>query len=422
MAAKGVTVTNQTKSAQHKATDLTFRELNWLLIISIVVAIFIPSISNFLGWDEKELFDQRQWILSWYYSICIVIGLIAFVRYGLIRLATDRYNIYLLIGIFSFFSSILLGTLGGAKVSPMSVMAPFFTVLIFHVFPRTNTNINLFIVRWVLIVFLLSPLLVFFLQPLFDIPFELYRLDSFRGFSDSRTDYGYLVGIAILMLVIRPAPIRFIFLPAMFFILVLSESRAALLSVIIAAVYLLTALRYKGSTAVVWAALLVGCFYLLAIYFDWGLLERGVTLFEDTSHRKEIFTASFQKAFDNILFGSGAFYQNVYVSSIGTIIEPHNSVLQSILNFGVIPTIFWFLIVGKAYFSFNAVGRAFLLYWLIFGLFHPGYDAFLFSPESFIPLLLAVHFGTRKGEALRRWKFVSGARSPEVPPILQTPR
>src|SRR3989344_2423335 len=390
------------KSVEHKATGPTFHELNWFLIITIVFAIIIPLMGNFLGWSEKKLFDQRQWILSWYYSICIVIGIITFFRYGASRLATDRYSFFMLIGIFIFIFSVVLGILDGRKVSPMSVMAPFFTVLIFHIFPRVKTSINLSIVAWMLIAFLLAPLLVLIFPELFKIPFKLNAFDSFRGFSSSRTDYGYLVGIAILILVSRPALVSLVFIPAMLFVLMLSGNRAALLSVAIASAYSMTASRYKGSSVIVWIGLFTACAYLLTIFLGEGYLERGVTLFQDSGDRLKILAASIDKVYANILFGSGAFYQNVYVSSIGRIVEPHNSDLQSILNFGLIATMFCNLVVAKTYFSFNAVGRSFLLYWLIFGLFHPGYDAFLFTPESFIPLLLAVHCGPLDIRHLRR--------------------
>lgn len=410
MAATGVTVLSHLKSGKHKATDPTFRALNWLLIISIVVAIIPQGISNVFGWDERELFDQRQWIFSWYYPICIVIGIVTSVRYWISRLATDRYDIFLITGVFFFLFSVLFAVLGGGKISPMCIMAPFFTVLIFHVFPRTNTDINLFIVRGVLIVFSLVPWLGLFFPHLFDFPFELYMVDSFRGFSSSRTDYGYLVGIGILMLVVRPASARWIFLLAMFFVLLLSESRAALVSVIVSSAYLLMASGYRRSRVLLGLVPLVVGSYLVVAYFGSEYSRREISsLFEDTGQRVAILEASLEKASHSILFGSGAFYQSVD-AWIGYTVEAHNSILQSVLNFGIFATFSWYAMLGKTYFSFNPTGRSFLLYWLIFGLFQPGFDAFLFTPEGFIPLLLAIHFGSCEAKSAEHSKTWSRVR------------
>lgn len=406
--------TSQMKSDQRR----TFYELNWFLIATILFAIFMPLTSNFLGWDDKEILEQRHWILSWYYSICIVIGTVAFMRYGIIRLAKDRYRIVLLMALLSFVCSILFGLLLGARPSPMVVMAPFFTMLIFHVFPGSVVNKDLVIGKWLLIVFLLAPLLILFVPDLFQVPFNLYTLDSFRGFASSRTDYGYLLGILVLLLLVQSGASKWVILPAAFLALVLSENRAAFSAVIVSLFYLAVTVGYRRSTVFVWILLFVGAFGLVSAYLGVDYLEkRGVTFFDDSGDRLEIVVTSLEQAFEkNVLFGTGAFYQNVDVSSIGRVVEPHNSILQSILNFGLIPTLLWYALVVTTYFKFRSAGRSFLLYWFVFGLFHPGYDAFLFTPESMIPLLLAVHFSHRTGLAHVPLRFTNRFRARQASP------
>lgn len=384
-----------------------FNEIDWLLTITMLFVIGMPLMTNFFGWDQKLLFDQRQWMLSWYYAVCVALGVVAMVRYGIGRLATDRYSIFLIAGILSFFLSLLLGALNGSKISPMCVMAPFFTVLMFHVFIRKKISSNFNFAKWALVVYLLAPLIVFFFPFLFKLPFELYASESFRGFSYSRTDYGYLAGIAILILLIKPALSNLVFLPALFLALLLSENRTAVLSIMVAIGYLLLMLNNKRLTAL---GLIIFC--LAIVYFGSDYSIRKIAFFYDSGHRLDILMASIEKAYDGFLFGSGMFYQSIYVSTIDSLAEPHNSILQSILNFGVIPTIFWYLIVARAYFSMNAQGRPFLLYWFVFGLFHPGYDAFLFTPESLISLLLALHFGSRSNASIIHPLFPTGARLP----------
>ena len=119
-------------------------------------------------------------------------------------------------------------------------------------------------------------------------------------------------------------------------------------------------------------------------------------MFQDTGSRLSIWLVSIDKISENMLFGSGAFYQNVNVGNapIPGLIEPHNSVLQSLLNFGVIPTLLWFLIFFKFYISLCRNGRVFLIFWLVFGMFHPGFDAFLMTPFTIIVFLFAIFFGS----------------------------
>jgi hypothetical protein len=407
--------TSQMKSGQRR----TFYELNWFLIATILFAIFMPLISNFLGWDDKEILEQRHWMLYWYYSICIVIGSIAFMRYGIIRLAKDRYRIVLLMALLSFLCSILFGLLVGVWPSPMVVMAPFFTILIFHVFTGSVIDKDLVIGKWLLIAFLLAPLLILSSPSLFQLPFNLYTLDSFRGFSSSRTDYGYLLGILVLILLVQSGPSKWVILPATFLALVLSENRAAFFAVIISLSYLAATVGSRRSAVFVWILLFVGALGLASIYLGIDYLEkRGVTFFDDSGDRMEIVVTSLERAFDkNFLFGAGAFYQNVDVSSIGRVVEPHNSILQSILNFGLIPTLLWYALLATTYFKFRPAGRSFLLYWFVFGLFHPGYDAFLFTPESMVPLLLAVHFSHQTGLAHLPLRFTNRFRARPASPV-----
>lgn len=401
--------TGQMKSGQRR----TFYEINWFLIATIGFAIFMPLTSNFLGWDDREIQEQRLWILSWYYSICIMIGTVAFMRYGILRLAKDRYRIVLLMALLSFICSILFGLLLGTRLSPMVVMAPFFTVLIFHVFPGSVIDRDLVIGKWLLVAFLLAPLLILFFPNLFQIPFDLYTLNSFRGFASSRTDYGYLLGILVLLLLVQSGPSKWLILPAAFLALVLSENRAAFFAAIISLSYLAATVGSRRSAVFVWILLFVGALGLVSIYLGIDYLgKRGVTFFDDSGDRLEILTASLEQAFaKNFLFGAGAFYQNVDIPSIGRVVEPHNSILQSILNFGLISTLLWYALVATIYFKIRPAGRSFLLYWFVFGLFHPGYDAFLFTPESMVPLLLAVHFSHRTGPVHRPLRFTDRFRA-----------
>lgn len=361
--------------------------INWFILLTLLVMIILPVMSNFQRLDRNEILNQRLMWLTWYYSILVIMGCYALYSYGLRRLATDRYSIFMSLCLLSFLISILLG---GANFKPMMFFAPFFIVLTFHVFKRINSKDNSKIIASLLIVYLLAPLLLYFFPCLFYIPFDLYTLSSFRGFASSRTTYAYAAGIAVLILVARPFPIRWAIVPLLLLGLVLSESRAAILSTLVSIAYLLTFDHSRKYFFRVWMMFFLFSSFFLINYYGGEYHQRQVSMFEYSGGREQIIMASIEKSLDNILFGKGSFYQSV---DVGYRVEPHNSILQSVINFGVIPTFFWLLMIGKTYISINSVGRAFLLYWFIFGMFHPGFDAFLFVPESFFALLLAVHFG-----------------------------
>lgn len=408
--------------------------MNWLIIATVIAVILEPLRGNFLDLSKEGIHDDRLWLYTWYYSVAILMGVYAFYDYGWSRWKRDRYSLYLPIGILCLWGSILLG---GAKFTPLSLIAPFLMVLTFHVFPGSylgshyccsgrgnetlisvkstasrrrevslstspptlatrsgaHSKTSLVILRLLMVTFSVLPLLALSVNLPFEVPFDLYYANSYRGFSASRTDYGYFVGITILTLMARPFRTSWVLILALFAGMVLSESRAALISIIVSVAYLQLSLWSERKTAKVWLVFSLVVLALLATTFGSEYYGRGVTLFEDSGSRQEILEASLKKASESMLFGSGAFYQSVYVWG-DYWVEPHNSVLQSIINFGIIATSLWFAIIYKIYVVLYPVGRCFLLYWIIFGLFHPGFDAFLFVPLSFLALLLAIYFGS----------------------------
>jgi hypothetical protein len=291
-------------------------------------------------------------------------------------------------------------------------LAPFFSLLIFHVFPRTKNEIFLGLIIALLVIYIVAPIALFYFPTMFGIEFDLISLDSFRGFAESRTDYGYIAGIVILMLMARPSPIMWLVLPVLFFGIILSENRASLVAIVVTTSYLLTTNQKLSLRANrIPLILFVISISLLIYYFGSATAERGVALLDDSGDRVDITYASLDLAARNFLFGAGGFYQQVTV--FGSAVEPHNAILQSVINFGVFTTLFWYLMVLKLFLSMNPNGRAFILYAFLFGMFHPAFDAFLFVPESLLAMLSAVYFGFEYRGAKVRLPFPS-RKSPEL--------
>lgn len=362
----------------------------FLLIFTLLFLMVVPIWSNLHGFVEEEILESKLYALTLYYIVCIVLGLYVFSVYGIKKLIRDQYSVLLVFGVLSFWMAIFLGE---AKYTPMSIIAPFFMLLFFHIFLNSHEKIDLpALILPLILFFLISPLLVSFSPITIDLPFDLYIRDSFRGFSFGKTQYGYLAGISILVLMWKQYPFRLVWILLLFIGIYMSDNRAAFLALLVSVTYVLSGVVNKASIKTSFYTTFVFFLMLLIVYFGFEYQTKNAVFFQDEGMRTQILMSSIGAILDDFFFGKGLFYQNVYVNSLGYTVEPHNSILQSILNFGIIPTIFWYLLLFKNYLKLTIQGRSYLLYWFIFGLFHPGFDAFLFIPESIIVFVLAICF------------------------------
>ena len=115
----------------------------------------------------------------------------------------------------------------------------------------------------------------------------------------------------------------------------------------------------------------------------------------DDGGRFDFYITSLSQIFNNplsILVGVGQYYTPVEKYSV----VPHNFIVQTLLNFGFIVFAAWSLIIINTWNKVNDQGRVFLLYSLTVGLFHPGYDAFMYLPFSALGYYLAILYGLKK--------------------------
>lgn len=278
------------------------------------------------------------------------------------------------------------------KITPMPVISLFYLVII-HVLALNSIKSNrVDIIGPVGLIYCLATISI---PLIFEVDVSLiYSLSSFNGFSSGRTYLAFLCGIITLIWINSDNRKSIFFLPFSLYILFLSESRAGIVALFVCCCYLVfrfLVISKMGNLYIFLAPFLL-LFIVFAGYFFSGfeLGSREVTLFQDSGLRLEKSFVAQQEILMKPFFGNGALYSQVYTSD--GFVEPHNILLQSLLDFGIIPTLSYFLYLAKLLSLIDAKGRSFIIYWFVFGLFHPGFSAFFADLKFILILLLSVSY------------------------------
>lgn len=227
------------------------------------------------------------------------------------------------------------------------------------------------------------PVFLIFLDINFLPPF--YWFDGFRGMAFDRVEYAFFVGLAFITLIIAEDVYKFNFwflLVGLSFCAILSQTRFLFLSIFLALII------YWGiNKKLIFASLVLMIVVWLGVAFG----ERGDIL---VSGRSELYVDYFEYIKNNaflLVFGASQFYQSYNQGDV-----PHNFILQSILNWGLMGLVAWLIMIGKFYFQMSHRGKALVVYLFSFGLFHPGVDAYLVTPT--IALVFLVAMGVDKSQ------------------------
>lgn len=203
---------------------------------------------------------------------------------------------------------------------------------------------------------------------------QLYIYDSFRGLTLDRIQYSFLAGLLLLVLLSSRSRNWYYLIPFLIFGLYLAQSRAVFLALAVAVIIFYASelrLFVKGVLFII---------FLLIIMMVLGFRE---DFFVDGGNRLELLMNSIDQVLVNgwlsVLFGSGEFYT---LGIDGH--QPHNSILQTMLNFGLIVTVLWLLVLYRFYLVLSKDSKVLFIYVMIFGLFHVGFSAFVFMPMTFM--------------------------------------
>lgn len=236
---------------------------------------------------------------------------------------------------------------------------------------KFNKGYLYFLIYWSLF-----PLIAGIIMP--DLNSNFYWYGDLRGFAYDRVEYAFVVGLSIYVLAIRTDISRFFkffaFL-SLAVVLMLANTRFVFLALFTAFL-----VNYGFSKKGLFTLVLTVVAFLLLLIF----------VREDpfVSGRIEIIsmTADYLSRNPHVLiFGKGTMY-----TDLGAGIVPHNFILQTVLNFGLLGLFLYTIFLLHIYYKLPRTGRGLMSYILTYGMFHPGLDAFMVQPLIGLSLLMSL--------------------------------
>jgi hypothetical protein len=354
---------------------------------------------KFIFLDERRIFLEQN-LLKIFGVFFTVLMLVIF---SSIKIKINYFIKENKLIIFFIFIFVIYYLLMGSELRSMFFFGTLSTFFIYSILPFLFKNIQLEndfikikrIIIYISITYLFLPLFVYLLhyfitqEKYFQYAFfpQLYIVDSFRGLSLDRIQYGFLSGIVLFFIFFMKKNIKYSML-IMFILLIglyLSMSRAVIVALSFATSFYLFK-QYNINFLKVFIYLLV---FSIIIFIAVSFSDR-VELFSDGGNRIGLLKMSLEKIFEkgyiSFLFGSGSFY------TISHGHQPHNIILQSIMNFGMLITMGYMIIIYNFFKNLNLKSKALFIYVFIFAQFHVGFSAFLFMPITLFSYVCIILF------------------------------
>tara|TARA_R110001583_G_scaffold111063_2_gene260137 strand:+ start:14966 stop:16036 length:1071 start_codon:yes stop_codon:yes gene_type:complete len=333
----------------------------------------------------------REWKFVYENKVLVVYAVINSTLLVLLYFSVSSYFKISYLILFSFFTLLFSIFFNGNFPSPMFYFSILNVYVVFYVLLRSKFkfgNISR-ITLWILIFYVVIPVLISIfggvINFLNNIP-PLFIFSSFRGFTFDRVEYGIVAGYLLLILMVGEKKYFFTIVPFVIYGVLMTEARAIIVALLFAYLYLF---RRNLKLLFFFTLSLPVLFFILI-----GISNR-VELLDTDGGRFDFYSASIVQIFNSLLsflWGVGEFYTPVDKYNV----VPHNFIFQTLLNFGIFVFLAWTLIVMNVWSKLNDKGRVFLIYSLTLGLFHPGYDGFIFLPFSALGYYLAVFYGLNK--------------------------
>lgn len=361
--------------------DISKKYHQILFILTFLVVLFNLLVGFFaVGVSLDEI--SREWrlqinVISTYFLGCLFFLLFLFgllIRFVRLKFYWQYYYAYSLALTVSWFVS--------RHVSPMLLIGMIFFALYSNLergdyYLRPTIKKYNHILSWYQII----PIFLIFL----DINFlpSFYWFDGFRGLAFDRVEYAFFVGFAFITLIVTEDDYKFNFwflLPGLSCCAILSQTRFLFL-----AIFLSLIIYWGVNKKTIFSSLILMVVIWLGVAFG----EREDIL---VSGRSELYVDYFEYIKNNaflLVFGASQFYQSYNQGDV-----PHNFILQSIINWGLMGLVAWLVMIGKFYFQMSRGGKALVVYLFSFGLFHPGVDAYLVTP--IVALVFLVALGVNK--------------------------
>lgn len=358
-----------------KGDLFVYKSLLAITFIAAIGSLMVGYLTAGLTLDEID----REWRIQSNSYLTYLWGLLILVIYllSLARRKTSRsypWEFY-----YAYALSFAVAYLVAGHVSPIHVINAIFFAIIFSL-ARDKVPLMPSIYVGALAVWVTSPVLADYLG--FDFPRPLNWIDGFRGFAFDRVEYAFVAGLAFIVIILcrgfggcARIPLILLIMYCMW----LSQTRF----VYVAAGIALFAFFGLGKKTLLLAIILATAF-LAGVFL-------GVREEQFVSGRAEIYSSYFLYLKENLLlliFGAARFYQSFNDGDV-----PHNFILQTIINWGLFGLLAWTLLIMKFWRRLGKKGKSILIYLHIYGLFHPGVDAFLITPLTALAFVFATGLG-----------------------------
>lgn len=293
----------------------------------------------------------------------------------------------LLIFIIEFFLiiSVLLSSINNTNFFIITLPISFITV--FNIFKYLKVyKGTLFSLLIVLIIWSAFPVINFIIRPSDTQYFNgdgINWISTFRGFASHRNSYGFIAGMTILYILILNKFKLFVNILIISIIsigIILSESRATILAVILMATYYLSTFGKNFYFRIILLLSIFSIIFYFSIDYFIEMSSRQSTIFktDDRFSLIEEFTIIIN---DNLFFGLGG----TVLSNNGDPV--HNFFIQVIASYGLLVSIPYFFLLWQIWKEGNKEFRTLFGYLLLFGLFQP---YFQFGSISNYMLLLFI--------------------------------
>ena len=217
--------------------------------------------------------------------------------------------------------------------------------------------------------------------------YQLYFSDGIRGFALDNVQYGFGAGLLLTYLLIIKCKSLVLTMLAISAVL-LSNSNAVFVAFFLSSMYLFMG---KSSLVIKILILFLSIFPLVALVFFIN--------FNDP--RLELFLLVYEEFLSDpirmIFIGNMQFF-----STVNVVHQPHNFLLQTMLNFGVITAILFVVLLFRFFMSLSHESRATLIYVYMFGAFHAGFSIFLYTPVTLLGFAFVFLVNFRKSNRLSK--------------------
>lgn len=349
------------------------------VILSGVFGFFSVSIT--VDPLHLEFLNERRLILDSILIKTLYLSLIFFFIFSLRKFNTKVSIFNLIIYLLSFliiFHSLVLGNM---KLSLL--FGCFFYILIHyhlilnqHSFSKFNDIFSLSLKTFILLPIAVICFNLIFYSSVYSINsnFQVLFIDSLRGFFLDNVTFGYYAGLLFLS--------SFLLKQYFYSLLFASLACFAFSNAVFVAVFctfLYFVFNQKN---------FLFLFVLGLIFFFILLYTLSISDYEYRLIILENFYNHFISDISLIFLGSGMIFSSIDSH------QPHNSILQTLLDFGLLGLLLYFISSLFFLLKSNFYSRIIFIYIFIFGLFHAGFNLFSINPMPFFGYMLAIMFNS----------------------------